>query len=313
MMRASDLGPLCICVLVVSASVGCPGGSEASNPPEPSSDDGEQTQMIIQTEAIGEGPPLVMVGGGLTGWLSWIPHQERLASSRRVARAQPLTVQLGLEDRPIPDGYSIEFESAALAAAVDGFAPEGPIDLAGWSYGGHVALDYALDHPERIRTLTLIEPPAFWVLQAAGDPEYERERENTQALAERLRGDVDEEDLVAFLRFASIGPPDKRPQDLPQWPVWFEHRRSMRPQFDAEFGHRDTLDRIRGFDRPVMLVKGRGTTPALERITDLLAENFPNARLLQFDGGHAPHIVEMDPFMAQFEPFLADPSADPVE
>jgi hypothetical protein len=31
----------------------------------------------------GEGRPLVLVGGGLTGWLSWNPHQERLAAQRR--------------------------------------------------------------------------------------------------------------------------------------------------------------------------------------------------------------------------------------
>jgi pimeloyl-ACP methyl ester carboxylesterase len=266
--------------------------------------------MVMQTESMGEGPPLVLVGGGLTGWLSWIPHQERLASSRRVARAQPLAVQLGLENRPVPDDYSVDVEGAGLAAAVDAFQPEGRIDLAGWSYGAQASLDFALDHPERIRTLTLIEPPAFWVLEAAGDPLYEQEREAVQPLADRLRDDVDEEDLVAFARFASLCPPDVRPQDLPQWPVWFEHRRALRPQFDAEFNHRDDLARVRAFDRPVLLVKGRGTTPSLERVTDLLAESFPNARLVQYDGGHAPHIVEMEPFLEELAGFLDAPDSD---
>jgi pimeloyl-ACP methyl ester carboxylesterase len=265
--------------------------------------------MIMQTQVTGDGAPLVLVGGGLTGWLSWIPHQERLASSRRVARAQPLIVQLGLEDRPVPEGYSVGFESAGLEAALDAFHPEGPIDLTGWSYGGYISLAFALDHPERIRTLTLIEPPAFWVLHAAGDAAYERERENVQPLADRLREDVTEADLEAFVRFASLCPPDVRPQDLPAWPVWFEHRRSLRSQFDVEFDHREDIDRLRAFDRPVLLVKGRGTAPALERIVDVLAENLQNARVLEFDGGHAPHIVEIDPFMEKFKAFLAQPEA----
>lgn len=265
--------------------------------------------MKMQLQASGDGPPIVLIGGGLTGWLSWIPHQERLASSRRVARAQPLVVQLGLENSPVPAGYSVDLESAALKAAVDAFSSEEPIDLAAWSYGGFVALDYALDHPERVRTLTLIEPPAFWVLQAADDPAYEREWENVRPLAESLREDVTEADLEAFVRFASLCPPDMRPQDLPQWPVWVEHRRSLRGQFDAAFSHRDNLDRLREFDLPVLLVKGRGSTPGLHRVIDVLSKNLPNARVLELDGGHAPHIVEMDRFLDELLRFQTDRDA----
>jgi pimeloyl-ACP methyl ester carboxylesterase len=40
--------------------------------------------------------------------------------------------------------------------------------LVGYSYGGVVALDLALAHPDRVRTLTLIEPVLFNVLHEAG-------------------------------------------------------------------------------------------------------------------------------------------------
>lgn len=260
--------------------------------------------MLVHT--MGEGPPVMLVGGGLTGWLSWIPHQERLASRRRAARAQPLIVQLGLENQPLPAGYSVETESAALAAALDELHPTGTIDLVGWSYGGFVTLDYALNHPERVRTLTLIEPPAFWVLAAAGDPAYEQERERLQPFAERLRNDVSEADLEEFIRFASLAPPDLRPQDLPQWPVWLEHRRSLRRQFDAEFEHHDDLGRLHTFDHPVLLVRGRGSTPVLYRILEVLAEAMPDARILELDGGHAPQIVEIDRFLLELEQFHGD-------
>jgi pimeloyl-ACP methyl ester carboxylesterase len=42
------------------------------------------------------GDPVVLVPGGLTGWLSWKPHAERLARTRRVVRVQLLPVELGL-------------------------------------------------------------------------------------------------------------------------------------------------------------------------------------------------------------------------
>jgi pimeloyl-ACP methyl ester carboxylesterase len=259
--------------------------------------------MIMRTDIQGEGPLLVLVGGGLTGWLSWIPHQERLAPSRRVARAQPLVVDLGLENRAVPADYSIDLESRALGAAVEAIAPDQPVDVVAWSFGGYAALEYALDHPGRIRTLALIEPPALWVLEAAGDPEYDRETERLRPLAERFRGDVTEDDLEVFVQFAGLCPPGKRPRDLPQWPLWVEHRRSLRGQFDAELDHHDDVGRLRAFDPPVLLVKGHGSAPWLHRITGVLAQNLPNARVLELEGGHAPHIVEMDRFLDELRRF----------
>jgi len=46
--------------------------------------------MKMLSKVTGEGSPIVLVPGGLTGWLSWEPHAERLARTRRVARVQLL-------------------------------------------------------------------------------------------------------------------------------------------------------------------------------------------------------------------------------
>lgn len=36
------------------------------------------------------------------------------------------------------------------------------------SHGGVIAIVFALAHPDRVRTITLIEPPAFWMLPNHG-------------------------------------------------------------------------------------------------------------------------------------------------
>lgn len=260
------------------------------------------TKMAMDVK--GSGASLVLVGGGLTGWASWVPHQERLAPTRTVARAQPLAVEYGLEDRPLPRGYSIDMESDALGAAIEAKFGGGPNDVVAWSYGAAIALDYALDHPERIRTLTLVEPPAVWVLDAtgAGDAESARASSEMRALYTKMTGDVSEEQLASFVRAAGFVPPGVEPTALPAWPSWVAHRRSLRTG-DATWAHHDDASRLRAFDRPVLLVKGTGSAHFLHRIEDGLASALPRARTIELPGGHAPQLVAMDAFLAELEKF----------
>jgi hypothetical protein len=57
---------------------------------------------------------------------------------------------------------------AEEAAAIHAACPDGaPFHLVGHSYGGGVALNFALSHPGRLRSLTLIEPSSFHILKDA--------------------------------------------------------------------------------------------------------------------------------------------------
>jgi pimeloyl-ACP methyl ester carboxylesterase len=256
---------------------------------------------VMQSEVIGAGAPLVLIGGGLTGMASWKPAAERLATSRQVARLQLLSVQYGLEDRPLGADYSLRMESDALGRALDTLGWTGPVDIVAWSYGAAITLDFALGRPDRVRSLTLIEPPAAWLLDDADrdDPEVRR----LAALGGELTGDVTADDLERFLNAVALVPPGARPRELPQWPNWFEHRRSLR-NTSAPFEHRDDKARLSGFGAPVLLVTGDGTAPFLRRIHDTLAAALPAARTLELPGGHAPQLAAADAFLEALEAFL---------
>jgi pimeloyl-ACP methyl ester carboxylesterase len=257
----------------------------------------------MQSEVVGTGAPLVLIGGGLTGAASWAPHAERLAPTRRVARLQLLGVQYGLEDRPLPEGYSVRMESRALAAALDHLDWTGAVDLVAWSYGAVITLDFALNHPERVRTLTLIEPPAVWV--APDRLETDTEVLELRQLGRDVVADVDASHLERFLRTAALAPPGVEPSELPQWPTWYEHRRSLRVS-TAPLDHRDDPARLRAFDRPVLLVTGTGTSDFFRHVQRTLEAELPRVSTLELPGGHAPQIVSFEPFLDAVERFQAE-------
>lgn len=259
---------------------------------------------IYEYDDTGQGDPLVLVPGGLTGWLSWAPHAQMLAEQQRVIRMQLHGVAYGLAGVPLPANYSVNFEVAALGTTLDSLGIE-QADFAAWSYGASVTLSYAIHHPERVRTLTLIEPPAFWMLKSRGPLPDDALR--LQSLLQPLAGaDVTEDQLIAFARLVNLLPEGVDPRTLRQWPLWMEHRQSLRSQGSA-FTHVDSLQLLCAFDRPVLLVRGEGTSEALDAITDVLSEELRDVRVVTFPGGHAPHIVSMQPFLESFRRFLADP------
>jgi pimeloyl-ACP methyl ester carboxylesterase len=256
--------------------------------------------MKMQCEVIGNGQPIILVPGGLTGWVSWEPFVKMFSDKRTVIRVQLLGVQFGLENLPLPADYSVKTESHALAATLDSLGYSFPVDVVGWSFGAFTSLDFALDHPEKIRTLTLIEPPAMWVLRDTG--KWDDEAQQAAGFFETQTGDITVDMLAEFLLRAGFVLPGQSPRDLPKWNYWLPFRQSLRIN-PSVVSFRDDINRLKNFQPPVLLVKGTGSTGWLHHVIDVLSETLPHSRVIEFPGGHAPHIVSMDKFIPELEKF----------
>ena len=254
----------------------------------------------MQSEVTGGGAPLVLVPGGLTGWVSWESHAKRLVNTRKVIRVQLICVEYGLLNRKLPSDYSLKTESMALEATLDEIGLTKSVDLVAWSYGAAITLDYALNRPEKVRTLTLIEPPAFWVL--GGQKPSGKEYESLVDLERTIHEDVSEEQLEQFACAVGLCQPGKSPREMPQWKLWMQHRQSLL-NTSAPFRHRDDPERLHTFKTPVLLVKGNGSAKFLHQIIDELALQLPNAQVEEMPAGHAPHIVSMDRFLEDMAMF----------
>jgi len=117
---------------------------------------------VLKLDDRGAGEPLVLVPGGLTGWVSWVPHQERLVNRHRVIRVQPIHNELGSKGIPGDPGYTAQVERESLRLTLDALNLA-RAHLAGWSGGGLALIEFAIEYPKRVRSLTLVEPAAYWI------------------------------------------------------------------------------------------------------------------------------------------------------
>lgn len=127
-------------------------------------------ELHVQDLGAGDGPVVVMVHGLLVGTLaSWLFTAAPAIARRRRVRVYDLRGH-GLSARAAT-GYDTRTMADDLAA----LAGDAPIDLVGHSWGGVVALRFALAHPTRVRRLAIVEAPlppagALDQLGFAGDP-----------------------------------------------------------------------------------------------------------------------------------------------
>jgi abhydrolase domain-containing protein 6 len=125
-------------VLVVAAALFVLRGPGA--PPEPAHG------------AFGEGPTVVLVHGLGSRPGHWLPTARLLAPHHRVV----LMELPGHGESPMPFPFSFERAVEALDLAL-AHASSGPVILVGHSLGGLVAAGEAIEHPDRVRSLVLVE------------------------------------------------------------------------------------------------------------------------------------------------------------
>lgn len=258
---------------------------------------------VLQHEITGDGEPIVLVPGGLTGWVSWIPHAERLAKTRRVIRVQPIHNELGSKGQRGDPTYSSDIEREALRMTLDALGIERG-DFAGWSGGGRALLEFALAYPERIRSLTLVEPASYWVLEQPGEADPDVDDINT--FIHGIAGtEISEDDLAAFLSLAGFAPTPAAARADPNWERWVPHRMALSWQSKELERSGRSIEELAGIGCPVLLVKGTVTGDWEKRVVDELGARIPGARVVELEGDHASHIQSINAFLEELEAHLA--------
>jgi len=281
------------------------GGCEETSAPEPEAPAGVSDPVALQVFEDGHGPPLVMLGGGTDGAAAFAPHARLLAKDFRVLRLQSLRIERCQSKQPLPPAYSIKAESAALAQSLDQLTIGEPVNLVGHSFGALVALDFALDNPDRVRTLLLAEPPAFWVVP----PEELRADAEMRAMVELVRtfapaDEPTDEQLVQFQSRLGRGGVKPPAPGQPAWEDWVSKRSVLRG-LSAVANHSDDPVRLKGLRVPVLIVTGKDTVAFHRRINDILAASLPVVERIELPGGHGAPGTARGEFVSALRAFLA--------
>jgi len=111
------------------------------------------------------GEPVVLLhglGGRSEDWIRMLPYLQR--AGYRVYT--PDLLGFGQSDEPLTATYSIKEQSRLVVGFMDKVGLE-RVDLGGWSMGGWIAQKVAVDNPDRVRRLVLMDsaglkmPPTF--------------------------------------------------------------------------------------------------------------------------------------------------------
>lgn len=180
--------------------------------------------------------------------------------------------------------------------------------LLGCSMGGEIAIDFALDQPERTQSLTLVgatpsgfelqgEPPRYIVelFEALGQGDVERASELEIRI--RLDGMAREPEAIDHaLRQAALA--------MTRIPV---ERRTMLVADSQPLNplNPPAVERLRELKCPTLVVVGSLDHPEVRRAADVMADGIPNARQAVIaNTGHVPSFEQPDEFNTLLLEFL---------
>jgi pimeloyl-ACP methyl ester carboxylesterase len=214
----------------------------------------------------GTGPVLLLLHGGASDARDWLPTMAALRE--RFTCYAPDMIGFGESERR-PEGYYLSDFTDFAAEIIEKLGLGRP-DLVGHSFGGRVALDVALLHPEKVRRLVLVDAAGLGKVSRLGSGLLTAFGRLRQVLGRRQ----------PYPRFLS------RDGDDPDWACLTELPTLRTP----------TMLIWKAHDPYLPLANGRKAAALI-----------PGARLEVLPGyGHAPHKQATAAFVKLVEAFLEE-------
>ena len=252
--------------------------------------------------AAGTGAPVLLLHGSASAAVMWAPAIDALKAKFRVLA--PDLIGYGRSDL-WPDGHDFTVDDELRL--LEPLLPRNvPVHVVGHSYGGLVALYLALAGRIVLRSLTLIEPVAFFLLPHAGAHEAWAEiRALGDGYATGIAAGETEAALRQFIDYwAGHGAWDAMDETLRA-----QIRRSARKiVLDFQVAFTDPgIEAVRALKCPVRVLSGGRSRAPARRIASFLADELPSAELeVVADANHLLPVTHPDMVAAFLRKELAE-------
>ncbi|HEU4801379.1 MAG TPA: alpha/beta fold hydrolase [Gemmatimonadales bacterium] len=256
---------------------------------------------------VGEGPPVVVLHGGPGADHAYLrPGFDALASGRTLIYYD----QRGGGQSPVPRDTPVGWqEQVADLDALREIWGHSSLTLAGYSWGGLLAILYAIHHPERVERLALVSPaPAWREARNEFEAEFSARNLSAQLQAERSKlreSGLRERDPDAYaqrLFELSVMPYFHDPANAARLTPFRITGRTQQEVW-ASLGEYDLRSAMRGLRLPAVVVHGESDPIPLA--TARVTAECLGAELHQIpECGHVPYVEQPEAFVRHLDGFL---------
>jgi pimeloyl-ACP methyl ester carboxylesterase len=253
----------------------------------------------IHYSRAGEGMPVVLLHAGVADHRMWEPQVREL--SKQFDVIAPDLRGFGRSELP-PQRWSAVADVLGL---IDELHLK-PVHLVGCSIGGGVAIDFAIEHGERISKLVLVGPGITGIHFGARYPDLFAEGEAAEKAGDHRA--IVEADARLWLD----GP--RRPRGYVKDPIrqlFYEMDSNFESDWEsAPIEHIDppAAERLHEITAPTLVVVGDEDAPPVFDAVELLMEKVPHARkAVIHDAAHLPNLEHPHEFNRIVLDFLLEP------
>jgi proline iminopeptidase len=254
------------------------------------------------------GPTVVVLHGGPGASHDYLrPQFDALAAGRTLLYYDQRGGGRSEVERSVPLGWR---EHVADLAAIAGAAVPAPVTVLGFSWGGLLAILFALEHPDLVARLALVAPAgthaAIRVAFERNFAERQAAPEIVRARAALSRSGLRERDPDAFWHRAfelSVAGYFKEPTRASSLTPFRVAARAQQAVWRSLEGM-DLRPRLGGLAAATLVLHGR-YDPIPLAASEALVALLPHAQLVVFeDSGHALYAEETDRFVRELDRFL---------
>ncbi len=261
------------------------------------SNENHQLHYISQ----GDGPPVILLHGIAASCYDWELLLPELAGAGYHAYALDLP---GHGKSPKPEDVKSYHASAVYAELQRWIAQQSfdqPLLLIGHSLGGYLCLQYALDQPQNVRAMVLIDP--FYKLQQVSP--ILRRLSRRPEIGERVLSTVPEWLINAVM---GLDPTNvSRFSNSARQQIAADYKRASPHVMHIPASTQDLTQNLNQVEPPALILWGKRDLTLSPKSFQKLVSLLPNARGFGLDGcGHQPHIGQPEMVNRLILEFLAE-------